>query len=210
MSAAPPPDEMCILSLVPQHTRDLILRRDFQGPPWADVSDFGLTAIIDISGYSKLTSHLQTLYGNDGCAKIKELLNPPIKIIIKCVEDAYGSVVKFSGDAVIATWNSLTDGSALEIKSQPLKIHIGLGFGKTSHIHVGDSKSRIEYFIAGESMKIAAGMLANGGEGELAFNPELMLFLSRKMQAEVTKYSQSKMGLGIKFRLISSVEEDLR
>ncbi|KAJ3019453.1 UNVERIFIED_CONTAM: Adenylate cyclase type 10 [Siphonaria sp. JEL0065] len=355
---------MRLLSLVPQHIRDLISKPEVRDPPWADISDFGMTAIIDISGYSKLTSHLQTFYGNDGGAKVKELLNPPIIEIIKRVQDGYGSIVKFSGDAIIASWTATAtlspeekelltlkallcclellsffsdynikipvnskdvfpispltitpistpasttpvstnrqsvttkrtsavlppqilhrrssmqttstppqatqstlpiqsaitpntkrrmsgNPSNLQIpnrnslvghvlsahsskkgstdvigdstsdvcwKPQPLKIHIGLGFGKTSHIHVGDgyngslsAKPRIEYFIAGDSMKSASEFLAIGTEGDFVFSPELTQFLAPELQVELLKYSDHRMSFGMKYRIISSAVEE--
>ncbi|ORY31164.1 hypothetical protein BCR33DRAFT_550505 [Rhizoclosmatium globosum] len=259
-------EDTSLLCFIPQHIRDLISRSDAQEPPWVDISEFGITAIIDISGYSKLTSHLQSFYGNDGGAKVKELLNPPIIEIIKRVKDGFGSVVKFSGDAIIASWTSkdsltliekellttrallccleltsffsdynimvpvqkelmssfsispalpspktgpmtlnrmsVTVGRVMSShstnkkgsvdgvteqetrKPQQLKIHIGLGFGKTSHIHVGErydvddttSDPRMEYFIAGESMKNAAEFLSIGTEGDIVFSSELISF----------------------------------
>ncbi|KAJ3143210.1 hypothetical protein HK100_000009 [Physocladia obscura] len=72
--------------------------------PYSFLESFALVAIIDISGYSKLSSYLQEVLGTDSGAKVKELLNKPINIIIKHVHESGGSVVKFAGDAVIATW----------------------------------------------------------------------------------------------------------
>ncbi|KAI8611501.1 hypothetical protein BC830DRAFT_1140973, partial [Chytriomyces sp. MP71] len=355
-------EEMTLLSLVPQHVRDLVLdAENVREPPWADVSEFGLTAIIDISGYSKLTSLLKEFYGNDGGAKVKELLNPPIIEIIKRVQNRFGSVVKFSGDAIIASWsskgnlssdekeytaikallccvellsffsdytvkvpcklkdvnpasdgpistinqshrpsmvgqkggglrysvsvhpamkrasmsptenvgidsgplafnnvtptvsvarrrtsgqfaalhlpnrgsivdrvmpssplpprrasgdkNSLPNDGSTDVVWKPhsLKIHIGLGFGKTSHIHIGNSynvefgaDSRVEYFVAGESMKNAAEYLGVGSEGDLVFSPEIVSLLSPKLQEDVHKYSELRMSQGLKYRIVTS------
>ncbi|KAJ3348698.1 hypothetical protein HDU83_001101 [Entophlyctis luteolus] len=99
------------LALVPQHIRDLILSGDSSVNcpledtfPFARREEFAVVAIIDISGYSKLSSYLQEILGTDSGAKVKELLNKPINVIIKHVHQSGGSIVKFAGDAVIATW----------------------------------------------------------------------------------------------------------
>ncbi|TPX57347.1 hypothetical protein CcCBS67573_g09266, partial [Chytriomyces confervae] len=366
--------EMSLLSLIPQHVRDLILDTEsVREPPWADVSEFGLTAIIDISGYSKITSQLKAHYGNDGGAKAKELLNPPIIEIIKRVQNGYGSVVKFAGDAIIASWSSkapLSDpekefltlkamlcclellsffsdyhimiptvskdaaastsptstiplatttqsplnpaniirtstvhvsgkrssvasnfptggtsrkasasinqpalssnltpsasplppvrlrqqsanpgnlqlpnrnsllsqtvasrrqslsptevstsidgGLDIAWKPHALKIHIGLGFGCTSHIHVGSgydvkemgSESRVEYFIAGDSMKSAAEYLALGVEGDVVFSPEIVSILTGHVQTQLQNHSELKKSVGRKYRIMSSSSDD--
>ncbi|KAI9345581.1 hypothetical protein BDR26DRAFT_139924 [Obelidium mucronatum] len=109
------------LSLVPQHIRLLAKKRPPRQDdksdnlssaltqswqlPYSQHEEFALVAIIDISGYSKLSSYLQEVLGSDSGAKVKELLNKPINAIIKHVHMSGGSVVKFAGDAVIAMWS---------------------------------------------------------------------------------------------------------
>ncbi|KAI8612000.1 hypothetical protein BC830DRAFT_612136 [Chytriomyces sp. MP71] len=104
------------LSLVPQHVRVLAQKGAVRGQagsfprnlhrplPWSQPEELAFVAIIDISGYSKLSSYLQEVLGTDSGAKVKELLNKPINVIIKHVHQSGGSVVKFAGDAVIAMW----------------------------------------------------------------------------------------------------------
>ncbi|KAI8618025.1 hypothetical protein BC830DRAFT_34383 [Chytriomyces sp. MP71] len=72
--------------------------------PQAIRCEFGLVAIIDISGYSTLSSELEAILGPESGAKIKELINPPMERIIETVHSYDGSVVKFAGDAVIVSW----------------------------------------------------------------------------------------------------------
>ncbi|KAJ3201471.1 Adenylate cyclase type 10, partial [Entophlyctis luteolus] len=282
--------------------------------------------------YSKLTSHLKNHYGDDGGAKVKELLNPPIIEIIRRVRQANGSIIKFAGDAIIASWeikpglnppdteliilnallccldllsyfleynimipatveaakssnqsdsdsksatptqgpkrfsmapsvstkrlsstpmsyapsmsrnrqpstasasasnsrgsNSFAssmiaqrrpsgdlslDFASTVCKPQALKIHIGLGFGMTSHVHVGGKTGdaeRIEYFVAGESMKLAAEYLAIGKEGDLVFSSELMQHLCPQVQEEIAKFAELKKSQGLKYRIISSASSD--
>ncbi|KAI8830559.1 hypothetical protein BJ741DRAFT_652287 [Chytriomyces cf. hyalinus JEL632] len=84
--------------------------------PKAFGTETGIVAIIDISGYSKLSSHLQEVLGSDSGAKIKELLNPPIEIIIREVHLTGGSIVKFAGDAVIAIWAHTSNSESMTQK----------------------------------------------------------------------------------------------
>ncbi|KAJ3401005.1 Structural maintenance of chromosomes protein 6, partial [Chytriomyces hyalinus] len=226
------------VSFVPQQLRYQILKEQ-QGYPWTQATATGIVAIIDISGYSKLSSHLQQVLGSDSGAKIKELLNPPIEVIIREVHKSGGSVVKFAGDAVIAFWCHDTESEELTRRmimssflccinlmlyfrdfsisfgeslsspapdrrvllvppgstplerssshqhspavSQPLKIHIGLGFGETHQIHLGCSSedeptttstpwSRSEFFIAGDSLAQSGAFLGIGKEGDFVLN----------------------------------------
>ncbi|KAJ3349369.1 hypothetical protein HDU83_000597 [Entophlyctis luteolus] len=250
------------IALVPQHIRSLAstAKRTF---PWTQTTPTGLVAIIDISGYSKLSSHLQEVLGNDSGAKIKELLNPPMEVIIENVHQTGGSIVKFAGDAVIATWShksgsdDITRGmimsaflcslnllnyfrdytvsveesskgsfrkeslkentdqpkppssgssmksmasidasipvhtntiakkinysrklsfahTARKFVSQPLKVHIGLGFGETQLVHIGVHRGlkfpKSEFFIAGKSLSLSGVLLELSQRGEFAFD----------------------------------------
>ncbi|KAJ3097215.1 hypothetical protein HDU97_005078 [Phlyctochytrium planicorne] len=64
----------------------------------------GLVAIIDISGFTRLTNILEK-YSDSGGALIRDLLNKPFKKIIERVHAHQGSIVKFAGDAIIAVWS---------------------------------------------------------------------------------------------------------
>ncbi|KAJ3236463.1 hypothetical protein HDU81_010758 [Chytriomyces hyalinus] len=216
---------MSVISFVPQQLRRATLCNDFKSPK-TTTRDSGIVAIIDISGYSKLSSHLQEVLGSDSGAKIKELLNPPIEIIIREVHRTGGSIVKFAGDAVIAVWTHSTNSPELtqnmiigalsccvqlldrfmnytisfqasaqegfftigrpstrtsvvkvphsliqDMKTQKLKIHIGLGFGVTHDIHLGVQINaepvRSEFFVSGQAMAQSGQLLGEGSEGDL-------------------------------------------
>ncbi|KAJ3206472.1 hypothetical protein HDU82_004500 [Entophlyctis luteolus] len=107
--------KLLLITLVPQHIRDIIasdwdpLQSVRTRIPRAVLEEFGMVAIIDISGYSKLSSELEKKMGSDSGAKIKELINPPMELIITRVHEHGGSVVKFAGDAVIASWTPSRD-----------------------------------------------------------------------------------------------------
>ncbi|KAJ3321296.1 Adenylate cyclase type 10 [Blyttiomyces sp. JEL0837] len=94
------------LRFVPQHVRDLLRSGEELTLPRTDCVKDGIVAIIDIAGYSTLTSRLAEIYGAEaGGAKIQSLLNPPFERIIEVVHRFNGSIIKFAGDAVIVCWN---------------------------------------------------------------------------------------------------------
>ncbi|KAJ3246848.1 hypothetical protein HDU77_008811 [Chytriomyces hyalinus] len=94
------------LTLLPQHIRNFVTAhaQTDMSLPCAIKEEFALVAIIDISGYSKLSSMLEAALGNDSGAKIKEVINPPMDVISQHVLKYAGSIVKLAGDAVIASW----------------------------------------------------------------------------------------------------------
>ncbi|KAI8830065.1 hypothetical protein BJ741DRAFT_621006 [Chytriomyces cf. hyalinus JEL632] len=235
---------MSVISFVPQQLRRATLCNDFKGPK-TTTRDSGIVAIIDISGYSKLSSHLQEVLGSDSGAKIKELLNPPIEIIIREVHRTGGSIVKFAGDAVIAVWThsaislELTQNMIIgalsccvqlldrfrnytisflasaqqefavgrpstrtsvvkvphsaiqEMKTQKLKIHIGLGFGVTHDIHLGVQINaepvRSEFFLSGTAMAQSGQLLGEGSEGDLVLGESCWDQIKSMMPAEFSE-----------------------
>ncbi|KAJ3106551.1 hypothetical protein HDU97_006144 [Phlyctochytrium planicorne] len=69
--------------------------------PSVESEVFGCVAVIDISGYTRLTDQLAALGGID---RIRDVLNPPFELIIKTVHRRFGSVIKLAGDSAIVTW----------------------------------------------------------------------------------------------------------
>ncbi|KAJ3107766.1 hypothetical protein HDU97_003436 [Phlyctochytrium planicorne] len=69
--------------------------------PAAETEPFACVAVIDISGYTKLTDRLAALGGID---RIKDVLNPPFELIINAVHRRLGSVIKLAGDSAIVLW----------------------------------------------------------------------------------------------------------
>ncbi|KAJ3106549.1 Adenylate cyclase type 10 [Phlyctochytrium planicorne] len=67
-----------------------------------EIEEFGCVAVVDISGYTRLTDKLAALGGID---RIRDFLNPPFELIIKAVHRRFGSVIKLAGDSAIVTWN---------------------------------------------------------------------------------------------------------
>ncbi|KAJ3108788.1 hypothetical protein HK100_003390 [Physocladia obscura] len=245
------------IALVPQHIRSLFSTAK-RSLPWTQTTPTGLVAIIDISGYSKLSSHLQEVLGNDSGAKIKELLNPPMEVIIENVHQTGGCHKSGSDDitrgmvmsAFLCNLNllnyfrdytvsveetaptisrktsnrdfstvvqssqsespsakstlsvelenfksisrnpsksagtsknhnyshnlSFTVSGPRKFVSQPLKVHIGLGFGETQQVHIGIVNglkfAKSEFFIAGKALTQSGILLEKGQRGEFAFD----------------------------------------
>ncbi|KAI9325019.1 hypothetical protein DFJ73DRAFT_784529 [Zopfochytrium polystomum] len=67
--------------------------------------DAGVAAVIDISGFTALTSNLQKVHGNDGAARLRDLISAPFEKIIQKVVGTGGSVVKFAGDSAVVCWS---------------------------------------------------------------------------------------------------------
>ncbi|KAI8837534.1 hypothetical protein BC829DRAFT_44887 [Chytridium lagenaria] len=69
--------------------------------PWKEDIKLGVVAIVDISGYTKLTDSLARVGNGE---RIREILNPPFELIIKAIHKHGGAIIKFAGDSVIAIW----------------------------------------------------------------------------------------------------------
>ncbi|KND02345.1 uncharacterized protein SPPG_02817 [Spizellomyces punctatus DAOM BR117] len=222
----------------------------------------GAVGVIDISGFTTLTTTLAQRFGSGGGAKIRNIINPVFSGLIDCVHRHNGSVVKFVGDALICCWaaespspenlikpaaehamartgsqvDTITNmpdacakatlsailccceilqtfrGYTIRIpehfpedraKSEAsllstfsshtgrespyhepgfrrerrekyvpfaLKIHMGLGCGEFSALHVGRAGERVEYFVAGPSVEDAMAILPFTRSGEVGMS----------------------------------------
>ncbi|KAJ3248417.1 Adenylate cyclase type 10 [Chytriomyces hyalinus] len=94
------------LAILPQHVRSIVTSTTITNLPLPRSirEDYAVVAIIDISGYSKLSSTLESALGSDSAAQIKEVINAPMDLITSYVHKYGGSIVKLAGDAVIASW----------------------------------------------------------------------------------------------------------
>ncbi|KAJ3097214.1 hypothetical protein HDU97_005077 [Phlyctochytrium planicorne] len=88
----------------PKGDQDDASTKTLEFPHCFKVKD-GFAAIIDISGFTRLTNIVEKL-SDSGVALIRELLNKPFQKIIEKVHAYNGSVVKFAGDAILAVWSS--------------------------------------------------------------------------------------------------------
>ncbi|KAI9359630.1 hypothetical protein DFJ73DRAFT_793723 [Zopfochytrium polystomum] len=141
--------------------------------PHLEAVDAGVVAVIDISGFTLLSTRLFREHGIDGAAKLHEAINRPFERIIRCVDARSGSIVKFAGDSAVVCWSDPVGDSTrreklllqsflccLELlqlfhstlfKDAPtgtggdvVGIHIGVGFGQVHHIYLGQRASEAD------------------------------------------------------------------
>ncbi|KAJ1550065.1 hypothetical protein HK096_008926, partial [Nowakowskiella sp. JEL0078] len=65
-------------------------------------------AIIDISGYSNLTTELSKTLGNSGAGadKLRAIINITLDRLVQIVTRSGGDIFKFAGDSMICCWSS--------------------------------------------------------------------------------------------------------
>ncbi|KAI8999167.1 hypothetical protein BC832DRAFT_541997 [Gaertneriomyces semiglobifer] len=100
-------------SLVPQsvieRSWDKVLNRivpDPNDPPWSDLEHDVATMLIDISGYSKLTTALAK-EGKVSTEVISEAVGGYFSQVIEGVVQSGGDIVKFLGDGLLVKWNGV-------------------------------------------------------------------------------------------------------
>ncbi|KAI9325105.1 hypothetical protein DFJ73DRAFT_220170 [Zopfochytrium polystomum] len=178
-------------------TRDSPLRE----LPFIESDAEGAAAVIDISGFTILTTNLLKLHGADGAAKLRDAIDGVFDVIIRTIYRWGGSIVKFAGDAALASWSSTPDSGQLHLVkaylcclellrefrdncsalNEDIGIHIGLASGAVHHIHLGGSaandrgtsQNRREYLIAGQAVIEAARLLDLGHRGDLLMSIEM-------------------------------------
>ncbi|KAI9353011.1 hypothetical protein DFJ73DRAFT_339886 [Zopfochytrium polystomum] len=193
-----------MLKFLPNHVKKALQRNSAPiEVPFVQGDDRGIVAVIDISGFTGLSTRLATEYGSDGAAKLKDAINSPFDKIIKRTYARSGSIVKFAGDSALVCWSETEASESrkrnfllesficclelLEIfkcdesetsddakQEDRLGVHIGVAFGRISHIHLGERAAdqlpqapRREYLVAGEAVSQASVLLDRGKRGEL-------------------------------------------
>ncbi|KAJ3415361.1 hypothetical protein HDV05_005098 [Chytridiales sp. JEL 0842] len=100
-----------VVSCVANHVRNLVLSRDgkttevlyntvAEGKPYTSTSSFAVVAMIDISGYSSLTSSLTSL-GKLGSELITNTVGEYMDQVVTCISTFGGDIIKFLGDAIL-------------------------------------------------------------------------------------------------------------
>ncbi|KAI9359613.1 hypothetical protein DFJ73DRAFT_793715 [Zopfochytrium polystomum] len=169
-----------MLKFLPNHVRKICRdSADSIRLPHVAVDDRGAVAVIDISGFTALSTRLFREHGNDGAAKLHEAINSPFEKIIGCVYARSGSIVKFAGDAAVACWSDTTaneprresllleclvcciellqlfDGkSGLDARSPQAGTAGGVG------LHIGIGFGKINHIILGQQEPLEVGGIA--------------------------------------------------
>ncbi|KAJ3027788.1 UNVERIFIED_CONTAM: hypothetical protein HDU68_003127 [Siphonaria sp. JEL0065] len=156
------------LVLLPQHVRALVASRDIPTLPAALREEFALVAIIDISGYSKLSSKLESELGSDSGAKIKEVINPPSQIL---GNEPTPSVPPPLPPAVPILESINVEKPSEKFKRESVIRPSSNIRKKQKQIDPATTDlRRIEYFIAGEALAKAGANLGVGKEGDFVFS----------------------------------------
>ncbi|KAJ3294856.1 hypothetical protein HK104_003228 [Borealophlyctis nickersoniae] len=96
--------EACILQAASARPKSLFADDGGLPPLPFGFNQRGAVAIIDISGFTSLTTKLAERFGGGGGARIRAIINPVFSTLISAVHRYNGSVVKFVGDAIICCW----------------------------------------------------------------------------------------------------------
>ncbi|KAI9332737.1 hypothetical protein DFJ73DRAFT_57281 [Zopfochytrium polystomum] len=201
--------------------------------PFAEHDPHGIAAVIDISGFTLLTTRLFREHGSDGAAELVDAINSPFDRIIERVYRRSGSIVKFAGDSAVVCWSEpscsssrqqellvesfvcclellrlFKEGLSIDFEDNDggatVGIHVGIGYGCVSHIHLGQNETvltgrypRREYLIAGAAVVEAATMLDLGHRGQLAMSKEYVDAINRTFRQYVASgLLQQRLRLG--------------
>eukprot|EP00002_Diphylleia_rotans_P027014 TRINITY_DN5405_c0_g1_i1.p1 TRINITY_DN5405_c0_g1~~TRINITY_DN5405_c0_g1_i1.p1 ORF type:complete len:2405 (+),score=475.09 TRINITY_DN5405_c0_g1_i1:72-7286(+) len=136
----------------------------------------------DISGFTPLSEKL-CKRGAEGAEKLCMYLNQYFETLTSLIRFFGGDTIKFAGDAVLAMWANgplwlntlLAVQCAVEMQNKlhawkagddgEMSLHVGVGCGKVSALHVGGWKGQWEFFIMGTPLaqiSIAEGQAKTG------------------------------------------------
>ena len=173
--------------------------------------DFDAVVLFaDISGFTLLTERLAKR-GPAGVETLARILNEYFGQLIDIVHEYGGDVVKFAGDAVIATWavDAEGEGSLTSLDRQSWTLHaaecalkireklvnykfeeanlylkLAVATGRIGHVHVGGVFSRWEFLLTGTPL-IELGLANNLAEaGDILIAPSAWQVIKADCTAE--------------------------
>eukprot|EP01125_Pyxidicula_operculata_P003722 TRINITY_DN1498_c1_g1_i1.p1 TRINITY_DN1498_c1_g1~~TRINITY_DN1498_c1_g1_i1.p1 ORF type:complete len:1676 (-),score=371.59 TRINITY_DN1498_c1_g1_i1:567-5594(-) len=177
----------------------------------------------DISGFTPLTESLSKLEGNRGVELLTGYLNDYFGQLINLIINHGGDVVKFAGDALLSIFPTSNDRGlpymiamasqcALEMLSylgryeaggNELTLHIGIGAGHVTGVHVGGVNDRIEFILAGEPLDQVAACEKAAASGEVYISHYAASLVSDIIKVSVPVGKNKKM----KKIVFSSIQE---
>ncbi|KAJ3075350.1 hypothetical protein HDU98_008434 [Podochytrium sp. JEL0797] len=153
-----------------------------------DEETVGAVALIDISGFTALTSTLLAQQGRRSSEEMTQAVSKFMSKIIDIISYYGGDVIKFLGDALLVVFEArgtseddlrvLIKGKAKSVTSPGgvnkkgveedlLDLHIGISAGAFHHVIVGVAGQRCDYFVHGPPLGEIGGALDNARPGEL-------------------------------------------
>jgi len=172
----------------------------------------------DISGFTLLTERLAKR-GPAGVETLARILNEYFGQLIDIVHEYGGDVVKFAGDAVMATWSVETSGEvaiaqadrrkwtlhaaecALKIREtlvdykfegSNLYLKLAVATGQIDHVHVGGVFNRWEFLLTGSPL-IELGIANNLAQaGDILITPSAWEVIEADCKAEPFRFPFKK------------------
>eukprot|EP01122_Echinamoeba_exundans_P016458 TRINITY_DN8345_c0_g1_i1.p1 TRINITY_DN8345_c0_g1~~TRINITY_DN8345_c0_g1_i1.p1 ORF type:complete len:1850 (-),score=315.80 TRINITY_DN8345_c0_g1_i1:151-5700(-) len=202
-----------ILNRVASYVPNIVLRQFASGfgriePPLMDTSPSALL-FADISGFTPLTEKLASL-GGRGVEKLTAHLNEYFGLMIALIYNHGGDIVKFAGDALLVIWPT-SEEAGLKYSAQvatqcaaalrdelknfkagdvPLTLHVGVGVGYVTGIHVGGVANRMEFIIAGNPLEQAAHCEESAKPGEVFISHQVYSLIAPSVQVKAPKKSK--------------------
>lgn len=118
---------------------------------------FGAVLQTDITGFTGLTEQMASS-GTEGAEKITRLLNRCFGRLVEVVVEGGGDVVKFAGDAFMATWPTAAMGSARDAVLAACKVGLGMQEAVEQMGREGDLRLQLRVGISvGDLMALHLG-----------------------------------------------------
>jgi class 3 adenylate cyclase len=161
----------------------------------------GALLFTDISGFTALSEKLSKEYGpEEGSEELNRAINAFFQKMINVITKHGGDIIKFAGDAMFVVWQC---GPGMDLRASVLKacqcaaaleefngdrvaagrahvalsLHMGLGAGDMMGLTVGDSESRQEYVIAGETIKQVSDAEGAAADGQTVLSSRALSYV---------------------------------
>lgn len=149
----------------------------------------------DLAGFTARASELAAR-GDGGVEQISHLLDEHFSLLIGCIHEAKGEVLKFAGDALVAFWPDEQGDPvaaalaavrcALQIKAKvrsaaasgsPLDLHLGLSAGSIRLLHVGGLHGKWELVPIGSVLGDAGNAAGSAPINDVALAASIRTLL---------------------------------
>ncbi len=187
-----------------------LITRHFSDDPVPElvpaVERFSAAALFaDIVGFTPLAERLAQ-HGSEGAEMLTRMLNAYFGQLIDLVTGAGGDIVKFSGDGLLAIWRA-DAGDALAVVAQRaaqcgldvqrqldnypvaadvnLSLHVGIGAGNVSAVHVGGIYDRWELVVSGETLRQVSLAEQQATAGQVVISREVAALLGGLASGEI-------------------------
>eukprot|EP00004_Rigifila_ramosa_P001381 TRINITY_DN1131_c0_g1_i1.p1 TRINITY_DN1131_c0_g1~~TRINITY_DN1131_c0_g1_i1.p1 ORF type:complete len:630 (+),score=100.13 TRINITY_DN1131_c0_g1_i1:2-1891(+) len=190
----PPPLEV---AFVPRAVVDHFVKSPVALTKPHNTSFSGSLLFADISGFTHMAEYYTEKYGRDGVGYISEMLNEYFEMLIRQLGAFGGDVIKFAGDALVCVFRTtpvlnlptccliaIQCGLALAKSKKTfedgttLTLHVGIGAGDLTDLHMGGVQKRWEYLVVGSPLTQASNSEGLSKSGEVVVSPEVYNYVS--------------------------------